>query len=350
MPSAAQSRLAAALDALDFSGVVVVDGPSGARVRVARGLADRATGRAIALDSRFGLASASKLFTAVTVLRQAERGALQLDAPVHERLAPDRRPTALDPRVTARHLLTHASGISDYFDEYGDEDYAAIWDRVPAGRMRTPADMLELFRDLPPRGAPETEVRYCNAAFVLLGLLAEAVAGAPFPEVVAADVFEPAGMVASGYPALDEPIPDLAIGYLPPHADGRPWRSNVHAIPVVGGGDGGAICPADDLLAFLRALRDGRLLGRPMLAEATTPLTGREDEPWRYGLGFQVAGEGQRRWVGHPGEDPGYSVRLRWYPELDVRVVILSNVTDGTAEARAAVETELFGVANPSND
>lgn len=345
MPGELEDRVAAALEALDFSGVVVIDGPDGPLVRLARGLADRASGRRNDLATRFGLASASKLFTAVAILRLAERGAVDLDRPLVEFLDPSRRPTHLDPRVTTRHLLTHTSGLADYFDEYADEDYAAIWQRVSPGRMRTPADMLELFRELPPRAAPGDEVRYCDAAFVLLGVVVEDAAGGPFPEVVRREVFEPAGMTASGYPALDDVVPDLAVGYQPPAEPHAAWRSNVYAIPAVGGGDGGAIAPADDLVAFLRAVRDGRLVGRRLLDAALSPVTRRDDEPWSYGLGFQVMGEGRRRWVGHPGEDPGYSARLRWYPAGDLRVVILSNVTDGSAGARGAVEAAIFGEA-----
>ncbi|HVL53658.1 MAG TPA: serine hydrolase domain-containing protein [Vitreimonas sp.] len=335
-------RVTAGLDAIDFSGVVVVDGTDGPIVRLARGLADRATGRPTGMATRFGVASASKLFTTVAALRQAARGELGLDVPLVDLLPPASRPTQLDARVTTRHLLTHTSGMTDYFDEYAGDDYAVIWRRVPAGRMRAPADMLELFRHLPPRAAPGEEVRYSNAGFVLLGIVVETVGRAAFPDVVAREVFEPAAMAGSGYPATDDVVLDLAIGYLPPTEPGGSWRSNAHAIPVVGGGDGGAISAADDLVAFLRALRDGRLLDEPLLRAALTPATQREDELWSYGLGFQVAGEGEQRWVGHTGEDPGYSARLRWYPSLDLRMVVLSNVTNGAAPARAAVEAALF--------
>ncbi len=335
-------RVASALDDIDFCGVAIVDGPDGALVEVARGAADRSAGRPHTASGRFGLASASKMFTAVAVLRLVERGAATLDTPVTDLLPAADRPTRLDAAVTLRHLLTHTSGMTDYFAEDGDEPYEATWSSVPSYRMRTPRDMLELFRDLPQRAAPGTEVRYCNAAFVLLALVVEALSQRSFPEAVDFDVFRPAAMTSSGYPGLDDVAPGLAVGYLPPDAADRRWRSNIFSIPVVGGGDGGAVSTAADVVGFLRALRDGVFGSGPLFQAAFAPATRDPGGRWSYGLGLQVGDEGRRRWIGHPGEDPGYSARAVWYPADDLRLVLLSNVTDGAGGARRAVETVLF--------
>jgi CubicO group peptidase (beta-lactamase class C family) len=334
--------VAAALEDVDFHGVVVVDGPDGTEVEVARGEADRGAHVPMTPASRFGMASVSKLFTAVALLRQVERGEADLDAPMVEWLPDDRRPTTLDGTATLRHFLTHGSGITDYFDEQGDEPYEAIWQRVPAAAMRTSREMLGLFRDLPPRARPGAEVRYSDAGFVVLGNVVEHLAGVPFPEAIRREVFEPAGMTASGYPALDDIEPDLALGYLPPDDRDPRWRSHVLSLPAVGGGDGGAVSTAADLVRFLRALRDEQLIRNPLLAEALTPVV---DDPdgGSYGLAFFVYGDGARRATGHTGEDPGYSARALWYREADVRLVVLSNVTEAAGPVRGAIEELLFG-------
>src|SRR5687768_13986317 len=111
------AQTASALEALDFHGVVRVDGPSGTELELARGEADRGAHLPITMASRFQTASVSKLFTAVALLRQVERGEADLDAPMVDWLPEDRRPTTLDKSATLRHFLTHTSGITDYFDE-----------------------------------------------------------------------------------------------------------------------------------------------------------------------------------------------------------------------------------------
>jgi CubicO group peptidase (beta-lactamase class C family) len=339
------SELAAALEGIDFSGVVLAVGPDGVLAEVARGIADRATARPVAPTSRFGIASAAKLFTAVTLVRQFELGLAAPATRLAEVLERTRRPRDLDPRVTMEHLLTHTSGIADYCDEYGDEPYEAVWLRANPNTMRAPVDLLPLFADLPSIAEPGAEVRYCNAAFVLAGLAVEAITGRSFYEAVEEAVLAPAGMAATGYSALDDVIPDIAIGYLPPPDDdpGGAWRSNLYAIPARGQPDGGAFATAADLVRFLDAFRDGRLVGPAWVSEMLRPRVRDEREDAWYGLGWWVGGEGRRRWVGHPGGDPGYVARVRWYPEADIRLVVLANRSNRAGPAAAITEDLLLG-------
>ena len=333
-------ELAAGLAALDFSGVVLAAGPDGVLAEVAQGIADRAVGRPVTPSSRFGIASAAKLFTAVTLVSLFERGLAAPSTPLVEVLAPGDRPRTLDPRVTLEHLLAHTSGIADYCDEYGDEPYEDVWLRANPNAMRAPRDLLPLFADLAPLAEPGAEVRYCNAAFVLAGLAIEALAGVSFYDAVPAAVFAPAAMAATGYPALDDVIPDLAVGYLAPPDDAPdgPWRSNLYAIPARGQPDGGAFTTAADLVRFLDAFRDGRLVGEAWRDEMLRPRVRDERQDTAYGPDWGLGGEGRRRRVGPPGGDPGYVTILRWYPEAGVRLVVLANRSGRTWPAAALAE------------
>ena len=335
--------IAAGLAAIDFSGVVLAVGPDGLLAEVAQGVADRATGRLITPASRFGIASAAKLFTAVTLVSLFERGMAAPSTRVVDVLGAGERPRDLDPRVTLEHLLTHTSGIADYCDEYGDEPYEAVWLRANPNAMRAPRDLLPLFVDLPALAEPGAEVRYCNAAFVLAGLAIEAAGGRSFYDAVAGAVLTPADMDATGYPALDDVIPDVAIGYLPPPDDapGGTWRSNLYAIPARGQPDGGAFTTAADLVRFLDAFREGRLVGAAWRDEMLRPRVHDEREGVSYGLAWWLGGAGRRRHVGHPGGDPGYVAHVRWYPEAGVRLVVLAN-RPGRAWPAAALAEELL--------
>lgn len=334
------AELASALEAIDFSGVVLLVGPDGILADVAQGIADRATGRPITPVSRFGTASASKLFTAVTLARLFERGSAAPETRLADVLAENLRPAAMDPRVTLGHLLTHTSGIADYCDEYGEEPYEAVWLRANPAAVRSPRDLLPLFADLPALGAPGEGVRYCNAGFVLLGLAIEVLAGRSFHEAVAEAVLMPAGMTSTGYPALDEVIPDVALGYLAPDDDDPDgvWRTNLYAIPARGQPDGGAFATAADLVRFLDALGDGGLVGATWRDEMLRPHVRDAREETAYGLGWWIRGEGRRRWVGHPGGDPGYVAQVRWYRTTGCRLVVLANRSNRAGPAAALAE------------
>src|SRR5690349_10757622 len=145
-PRTAMSRLArldgatleAELDAADFAGVVhLVGDDDEAPLTIERGLADRAAGIAITGDTRFGVASISKLVTGATVARLVDAAVVTWTDRYVDLVGPAWRPPALDPAVTIADLLSHTSGFGDYFDEEDeDADYAEIWTRIPPGTVR----------------------------------------------------------------------------------------------------------------------------------------------------------------------------------------------------------------------
>jgi CubicO group peptidase (beta-lactamase class C family) len=136
-------------------------------------------------------------------------------------------------------------------------------------------------------------------------------------------VFEPAGMTASGFFRMDEPVPDVAVGYLPS------GRSNVYSIPVIGGADGGSHSTAADLDRFLRAYDDGSLLGERRDAMLTPHVT--VDDGIAYGYGCFLYGDGR---FGHGGGDPGVHVLVQRIPAQDATVVVLLNHEGPAVAAR----------------
>ena len=331
-------EVAAALASLEFSGVATVLGPDGLLAEVAMGDANRADRVANHPGTRFAIASVGKLFTAVALVRLIERGRATLETPVVDVLPPERRPSTLDERVTLEHLLTHTSGITDYVDDAGGEDFADLWVTWNPAVMRHPLDLLPMYATLPPRAAPGEEVRYNNAAFALLGLVVEALAGRDYYDVIGSEVFEPAGMTRSGFPAVDDVEPDVAIGYQPPDEPGGAWRSNVYAITARGQPDGGAYATTGDLLRFLDAFIAGVLVTPRWRDEMARPRVHDEEEGDWWGLAFLHLGEGVRARYGHGGSDPGVSSRLACYPQAGIRVAVLSNVTEGAGDAFRAIE------------
>jgi len=311
------------------------------------GLADRAAAIPVGPGTRFGLASVTKMFTAVAVAGEVSAGRLSLDNRVVELLPLEERPSALHPDLTLAHLLLHTSGIADYAEEDETvpsylEDYASLWLARPNYRMLRPLDFLPLFRDLPPYRPPGQTWQYSNAGYILLGIVLERVTGRAYSDLVQEQVFDRAGMSASGFFRLDEPHTDVAVGYLDPPFPGAMRRTNIYSVPVIGGADGGAFSTVTDLDLFLDRVADGSLMGgltEEMLAPRETLGDG-----YRHAYGFLYYPDGR---FGHGGGDPGVGCLVHRFPDQDANLVVLCNVETWAGELRDAVLETWRGLTVP---
>lgn len=336
-------------DAGDFSGVVLIDGPDGTLLERGYGLASYTWQVPATPDIRYDTASITKLFTAVAVLQQVEAGAITLDTPVVDYLG--LTGTAISPAATVHHMLCHTSGIGDDADEEAGEDYEAIYADRPNYSVRHTADLLEGFRDKPANFAPGEGCRYCNASYVLLGLVVERASGQAYRDYVAEHVFGPAGMTDSGFFAMDRVVPRVAEAVEPVDGDdeggsaqGAVLRRNIYAYPPIGSPDGGAHVTARDLLTFHRALLAGRLL-RPETVALMTGQRARHtdadgDVHWMgYGWESDTDDSGALRSYWKDGINVGASGAIRHYPGSGFTVVVLSNLTDGAWEPLSLLDT-----------
>jgi CubicO group peptidase (beta-lactamase class C family) len=318
----------------DLSGSVLMTRAGETVFEGCYGYADRSTSTPVTPATRFGLASLTKMFTAVAVVDLVSDGSVDFDTAVVDVLPLSRRPSTLLPSVTVHHLLCHTSGIADYCEEDEEspiyvEDYGSLWDQRPSYSMERPADFLPLFGDLPPYRPPGERHQYSNSGYVLLGLVVEELTGRPFTDVVQERVFDRAGMTASGFFRLDEAVPDVAVGYLPRPAPDAPWRSNIYRTPVIGGADGGAHSTARDIDRFLHAYADGTLLGDHR-DRVLTPHADAGDGFFS-GYGVHLYPDGR---YGHGGGDPGVMVIANRWPDDDVNVVVLCNTEAHAIEVR----------------
>jgi CubicO group peptidase (beta-lactamase class C family) len=320
----------------DLSGAVLLTSDGETLLEACLGDADRANRVPITPATRFGLASVTKMFTAVATADLVAHGRLDFATRIVEVLPEARRPSTLLPEVTLHHLLCHTSGIADYFEEEppdGSEEgeYAALWSELPTYAVERPADFLPLFGDLPPYWPPGEKYWYSNAGYILLGLVLEEVSGTPYAEVVQERVFDRAGMAASGFFRLDDVLPDLATGYVQGPDGG--WRTNHFSIPVVGGADGGAFSTCADLDRFLTLYDDGSLLGD--LRDVMVHPHADAGDGYFEGYGVHLYPHGP---FGHGGGDPGVDVRVQRWPVERVNVVVLANTEGLAGEVRDLVE------------
>jgi CubicO group peptidase (beta-lactamase class C family) len=264
--------------------VVAIAHHGNVRIQAA-GLDDRETGRVMAPDAVFRLASLTKAVVCVAALALAERGTIDLDQPVTDWLAwfTPRLPGGEQPRMAIRQLLTHQAGLGYGFAQPGSGGYraAGISDGMDDSGL-TLEDNLRRLTAVPLLHAPGTAWSY-SLSIDVLGAVLEAACRRPLGEILARLVFDPLGLhslafvaapgaplvtpYASG-PALPVRMSEhfvLPMGSSAIHfAPDRAWRAD--AFPS---GGTGLIGNARDYLTFLDAIRSGGtpILSRPM-AEA----------------------------------------------------------------------------------
>lgn len=320
-----------------FSGVVLVKQHEDELFKAAYGYANRAWSMENRVETRFRIASISKMFTAVAVLQLIEDGRLSLDTSVLECIGLEN--TTIPKEATVHHMLTMTSGIADWFEESGDweQNWAALCRQHPIYLFRRNEDYLSLFKDKPPLFPVGERHQYNGAGYILLGLVIEKISGLSYFEYVRRHIFEKAEMRRSDFLALDSVDEEVAEGYIPvTDQDDKitGWKRNIYSTTPEAAADGGATSTAEDLCRFSRALRNSQLLSAKWTQEMLTPKVLERAErlrgyTWRYGYGnffLLPAGDSEFivRW-GHTGEEDGVSCRFYHYPKQNLDVVILGN-------------------------
>jgi CubicO group peptidase (beta-lactamase class C family) len=333
----------------DFSGVALVWRSGAPDFFYAGGLAHRGHGVPVTDRTRFAVASITKLATAAAALRLVDRGLVRLDQPLTDVLPEAHRPAALTPAHTLHHLLSHTSGLANYHD---DEDqtwasFTSCWDRIPSYHIRRPADMLPLFADLPAVRPPGDKYQYSDANFVLAGLVIEAATGRSWADVVADEVFAPAGMTETAVEALDQDPARLATGYLTDDGPPERRRANYFSVTANGMPDGGMITTAPDLARLIDALLEARLLSPALTAAMTRPQGPPSTDLEQYGYGCElVVEDGVVTILGHGGSDPGVSTMVTHHRAARTTIVVLCNQDRGSWAATLKL-CEAFGLRDP---
>lgn len=313
-------------DAGEFSGVVSIRQGDSELYAGAFGWANRAFRVPVTMTTIFGHASITKMFTSVAVLQLIEQGRLALDTPVVPYLGLEGR--SISPEVTVHHLLTHTSGIADYFEDDDPALLERLMARLPRECLAEAASFLPLFADKPAHFAPGARFEYNSAGYILLGLLIEKASGLSYFDYVRRNIFARAGMADTDFLPFDVVRERVAEGYIPVHAEGGAitgWRRNIYSVPPYGSPDGGGFASALDMTRFMRALRAGDLLRPDLVAEMRTPRAHLAPQlAYGYGL-WLLSADGRIIRYGHTGEDPGVSARVMYYPLHDLDVVILCN-------------------------
>ena len=290
------------------------------------GLADVGKRRPVTPDTAFAAASVTKTFTAALILSLVEDHRLSLDSSVKTYLPR----LAIDRTTTVRHLLDHTSGLRDFYFHPG----------IDKALLSKPGLAWDAARSLRYVGKsyakPGVSWHYSNTNYLILGMLAEAVGGAPVAEQLRDRFFTPLGLRHTYYQAVDRPAGPVTHGYrftgaapsLRPIdlSDGTalvPFTSVVTA----SGAAGSIATTSGDLVRWARALYAGAALDEDtralMVADLVRAFPYGPSVP--YGLGVQAVKVAGHLSLGHSGRFLGSRAVLRWLPDEQLAIAVLTN-------------------------
>ncbi|GAA0179578.1 serine hydrolase [Clostridium sediminicola] len=313
------------MDTTNFSGVVSIKVEDKIVLEEARGYLERANEIPNKATTIFGIASGAKLFTSLGIMRLVEKEMIKLDDLAFE-YVPFNYPT-YDKTVTIKQLLTHTSGIPDYFDEEFIADFDNFRVSVPWNDLLKPSEYLEIMPHREMKFTPGTKFSYNNSAFVFLAVIIEKLTG-DYHEWIKKEVLERADMKDSGFFMLDRLPSNCANGYV--ELENGKWRTNIYNLPIIGGGDGGIFTTANDLIKFWENLMDGNIIDKDLLEQLLTPHV--KEEKFGYGLGVWLAKEGEDFVPYIMGEDAGVSFKSYHNSKKNITYSVLSNTIDGAWE------------------
>ncbi len=302
-------------------------------------------------DSVFRIASMTKSFTAMAILKLRDEGKLALDDPA-EKFVPAMKtlkyPTSDSPRITIRHLLSHSEGFPED-NPWGDQQLADTDEQLTQ----------MILGGIPFSNAPGIAYEYSNYGFAILGRIVTNVSGVKYTDYVNANILKPLGMTSTTLEPSMVPADRLAHGY---RWEDEQWKNE----PLLANGSFGSMG------GMLTSVRDlGRYVG--VYLSAWPPRDGPEAAPigraslremqqvWRpaqasvrrnaagaiqlasggYAYGLRVSQScAFRHVVSHTGGLPGFGAIMLWLPDYGVGIVAFGNVTytSWTPVTTAAIE------------
>jgi len=237
------------------------------------------------------IASTTKLYVTAMIMQLRSEGLLDLDAPAARYLAPSvmegihvLRGVDSSERITVRQLLSHTSGIADYFEQRRHDGTTQIQSFLQRDVGWSFDDVVRITKEeLTPRFEPGTPGKafYSDTNYQLLGAIIESLDGVVYEEALRKRVLEPLEL-ARTYPFTRETIPQyhevasMLFGKEPvviPQA-----MASVRA-------DGGIVSTAEDGLVFLEAFMTGGLFPAAYLAEMQARFN-HIFPPLEYGVGL----------------------------------------------------------------
>lgn len=313
-----------------YSGTVLVAQNENVLFEKAYGFANLAHKVPNKTNTKFGIASMGKMFTAVAIMQLKKKGKLSLESKVGD-ILPKYPNAAVRDSVTIEQLLVHTSGLTDFFNDK--------FEHRAKHTVRTLADYFDFFKDDELLFSPGNKFSYSNAGYIVLGMIIEELSGENYYKYVKENIFLPAGMENTDYYETDMSIENLAEGYIKKNENGI-WKTSTYMKGARGSSAGGAYSTTEDLFKFATALKNNTFI-----SARTLELMVSDENQDNYGFGFSLNKFNDTEVYGHNGGAHGVSAELDIYENLDYVVVTLSNrgALDGWVDVRSTIRKTLAG-------
>lgn len=269
------------------------------------------------LDTRFDLASVSKLFTGVAITKLVEQGKIKFDDKVENYLSNGWINPEYASQISVEQLLNHTSGLSNSAFNHADL-YA-----YSRKRFESIEDFKVLIKSEPLNFKPGTGMQYSNTAVFLAGVIVQNVSGLSYYDFIKKYVFEPANMSDSGYFEASQPYKRVAIGYERNRKTSTGWKNSFFERFIKGSPAGGAISTVGDMHKFGLALLNNTFFGEQL----TQKLISFYQYP-------------SVNYMSHAGGHFGTGANFELHPESGIIAVVLSNYTNGATNLASKITSE----------
>lgn len=261
-------------------------------------------------DGVFNIGSVTKQFTAAAILKLVEANKLSLDEDFTKYLEFDTKGR----KVTINNLLNHTSGVPSYTEipEFRD-----------MSKMDYPKDSLvRLVERNDFLFEPNEALIYNNSAYFFLGLIIEKVTGQTYEKFIQQELFEPLGMKNTSYCSITDIVENKVYGYRYSPSGLKQGGYQKHVWPY----SAGSLCSTTgDLLIWMKALHNGKVLKAPMYQSMISPDKLNNGEMVRYAKALVNFSNYGHKEISHGGAITGFSSYVQYFPDDDLYIICLVN-------------------------
>ncbi|NOW94793.1 serine hydrolase [Mucilaginibacter sp. SG564] len=256
------------------------------------------------IETKYRIGSITKMFTATMIFQLIDESKLSFDTPLSTYFP--QLPNAR--KITIREMLQHRSGLHNFTS---DSLYATYMTS-----SKSEAEMTAIFAGQKSDFEPDTKAAYSNTNFVLLGYIIEKLTGKPYAEELKKRVTSKIGLTETYYSTKANWSKNEAYSY---NYTGQ-WTQMPKTDMSIPGGAGAIISTPADLVKFINALFDGKLISPASLEQMKTMRD-------NLGMGMLATPFYDKKGYGHTGGIDGFYSLLMYFPEERVAIAYTSNGT-----------------------
>lgn len=288
-----------------FNGSVAIAQDGEIIYKRALGYADYENKRKNNTETAFRIGSISKAFTATMIMQAVDEGKIKTEQTIGNYFPSVKNAN----KITIDMLLSHRSGIYNFTQ---DSTYLT-WNTQP----KTEKELVKIIADYPSEFEPGTKFSYSNSNYVLLSFILEKLYRKSYAEVLNQKIIRPLGLNRTFFGKKINPANNEAYSY---HYTGK-WEKSSETDMSIPLGAGGIVSTPTDLILFIEALFNGKLVSNESLEKMETLRDA-------YGYGLFYMPFYNKEGLGHTGGIDDFSSSLGYFKKDKIAIAITSNGSD----------------------